>query len=301
MLTCLLFSVFGRAGMNGVFPSLPFGLSVCLLILFRSSVCGDPSSSTHPKYFLVGPNKAGTTSFHKLCEANHLRSDHNSRWWYWDPNKDEDVKEHFDKFDCFSDGYEGYKFKGDPYDPKQLTFPNLEALYQRFPNAVFFLNTRSLREWLISRYCSRQDGMLYSLTIGYEEWVHNKLITSRVICDWIDRRSHLMHRANQFGREVLKNKSQLVVFDISDTSPLRPFFNRSTTMGHSNRVRMDEWWDGKSCRRVAGPAVDWVLDRCVLPVDRVSRGVVPLLCTCPELPAGPFESEKVDAKFRGRA
>ena len=92
------------------------------------------------KVFFIGFNRCGTTSCAELLEACGYRSLHSVSWWNWyAPNV-----WRFDSFDCYSDGYEGYR-------SNCLSFPDLPFLESTFPGCKFVLQTRSLRKWLISR------------------------------------------------------------------------------------------------------------------------------------------------------
>lgn len=87
-------------------------------------------TSQYEKYFVIGYNKTGTTTFHYLFHINGFRSQH-SIGKKWD----------LDSYDCFSDNGQMNKF---------------QDLDSKFPNAIFILNTRKLRSWLISRFMHGQ-------------------------------------------------------------------------------------------------------------------------------------------------
>lgn len=76
-----------------------------------------------PRYFVIGHPRCGTTSLHKLFEANGLRSYHDSKDWQTG------------RFDAFSDF--GQVRPVSAYD-------------RIYPNAQFILNFRPLRHYLIS-------------------------------------------------------------------------------------------------------------------------------------------------------
>jgi hypothetical protein len=76
-----------------------------------------------PRYFVIGHPRCGTTSLHKLFEANGLRSYHDSKDWQTG------------RFDAFSDF--GQVRPVSAYD-------------RVYPNAQFILNFRPLRHYLIS-------------------------------------------------------------------------------------------------------------------------------------------------------
>ncbi|MEM8641559.1 MAG: sulfotransferase [Cyanobacteria bacterium P01_G01_bin.54] len=85
------------------------------------------------KIFVVGLNKSGTTSFHKLFLANGLKSYHKTDWVRrFNDKQDHKIRD----YQCFSDG----------------TASNLKEIAKDYPEAIFILNTRSLKTWLISRF-----------------------------------------------------------------------------------------------------------------------------------------------------
>jgi hypothetical protein len=78
------------------------------------------------KYFVIGFNKTATSTIHNLFLNNGLRSQHDSLW---------DLL----NYDCFSDG-------------KFSQIGEFSELYKQFYNSIFILNTRNLRNWIISRF-----------------------------------------------------------------------------------------------------------------------------------------------------
>ena len=78
----------------------------------------------YDKIFVIGFNKTGTTAIHKLFRINNLNSLHRIKW---------DVENYM----CFSDGPDRYNFK---------------KYYKQYPNSLFILNTRNLKDWVISRF-----------------------------------------------------------------------------------------------------------------------------------------------------
>jgi hypothetical protein len=77
------------------------------------------------KIFVIGFNKTASSTLHKLFISNKLRSVHDDTWV-------------LHKYDCFT-------------DRETDGILNFETYYNKFPNAVFVLNTRSLDSWLLSR------------------------------------------------------------------------------------------------------------------------------------------------------
>lgn len=89
----------------------------------------------YDKIFVIGFNKTGTTSLHKLFLKLNLSSQHSPNDW------------ELDRYQCFTDG--------DHISPKFINY------YRLYPNSLFILNTRPLKNWMISRskhcYAYKQD------------------------------------------------------------------------------------------------------------------------------------------------
>ena len=79
----------------------------------------------YDKIFVIGFNKTATTSIHKLFIKNNLLSQHNGDKW------------DLDSYQCFSDN-------GD--------LRNFKELNETYENSIFILNTRKLKNWIISRF-----------------------------------------------------------------------------------------------------------------------------------------------------
>ena len=75
------------------------------------------------KIFFLGYNKTATCSIYQLMTTNGIKCQHDSKW---------DI----DKYQAFCDC-------GDLQDYKKL--------YEMYPNAYFILNTRNIKDWLLSR------------------------------------------------------------------------------------------------------------------------------------------------------
>ena len=78
------------------------------------------------KIFVIGFNKTATTTFHILFQANGRKSYHGKQW-----------VANFHEYDCFSD--------------IDSQFDMLEH-YTKFPDAIYILNTRKLKDWIRSRF-----------------------------------------------------------------------------------------------------------------------------------------------------
>ncbi len=87
-----------------------------------------------PKVFCVGFNKTGTTTLHRILgDQLCYRSAHKPQWTDWSITKN---RSQLDRWDAFSDG-------------GCASIKNLDDLY---PEALFILNTRPLKHWVLSRH-----------------------------------------------------------------------------------------------------------------------------------------------------
>lgn len=106
----------------------------------------------YQKIFVIGYNKTGTKSFHKLFTSLGFSSQHNRKGWEINNCK------------CFSDGFHD-KGKFIEYD-------------QKFENSLFILNTRPLNNWLKSRskhgYCHLRRGVWPPSSKQYIEWIQQR-------------------------------------------------------------------------------------------------------------------------------
>lgn len=80
------------------------------------------------KIFLIGFNKTGTTSFDNLFKILNINSTHEC--------SDIPILDMINKYDAFTDG-------------EHLNFVEY---YKKYPDSLFILNTRPMKNWLISRY-----------------------------------------------------------------------------------------------------------------------------------------------------
>jgi hypothetical protein len=132
-------------------------------------------TSPQKKIFVIGFNKTGTITLHRLFLNNGLKSEHNGRMW------------HISKFNCFSDNGNERPFKN---------------YAERFPNSIFILNTRQLDRWIISR-CKH--------CIFYKHnWFYP--FTTELFINTIDKRQkHFLDVMNFFR----KQPNRLILVDIS--------------------------------------------------------------------------------------
>ena len=78
------------------------------------------------KIFVIGFNKTATSSFHALFNLLGINSVHT----------DVPIMEIIDDYDAFTDGY-------------HLKFTDY---FNKYPDSLFILNTRPIKNWLVSRY-----------------------------------------------------------------------------------------------------------------------------------------------------
>lgn len=101
--------------------------------------------SRYEKIFVVGRNKTGTTSLHNLFQALGFKSLHSEDWM--SSNK-------LTEFDAFSDGH--------VFIEDVLRFQKL------FPKSLFILNTRPIKNWIVSRF--NQGATNPNPEEGYRNW-----------------------------------------------------------------------------------------------------------------------------------
>ena len=186
------------------------------------------------KYFIIGFNKCGTTSIHDLFIKNNLKSQHYTCW-------------NLNLFDCFSDTGNTPFIKFDDVNnlilhgggliefSKLINFTknmdesiikynsnitytnynhenikNLIHLEKKYEESIFILNTRPLKNWLISRFEHGVRLYLKNTNINYN-WAYP--YTKELCIKWI-------HDRNNYYKDILnyfKDKpNKLVIVDIND-------------------------------------------------------------------------------------
>ena len=78
------------------------------------------------KIFVIGFNKTGTKSLHNIFKSSKIKCIHTTQC----------VMQIIDKHDAFADG----------------NHLNFNEYYEKYPDSLFILNTRPIKNWLISRY-----------------------------------------------------------------------------------------------------------------------------------------------------
>lgn len=131
----------------------------------------------HPKVFCIGFNKTGTVALHRIfCDQLSYRSAHEPQWTDWSITKN---RYQLDQFDAFSDG-------------GCASIKNLDDLY---PEALFILNTRPLKHWVLSRHKAverSRRAVHWALTkyvpLGFVAWIINRWVLDnreRAVMRWI--------------------------------------------------------------------------------------------------------------------
>lgn len=97
------------------------------------------------KIFVIGYNKTATCSIDTLLNENGLNSCHNGglNEGDWDINK----------YDAFSDQH-----------PEGTDFFRFRKCHKNYPNSLFILNTRKLKDWILSR-CGH---LIFNMSLGIE-------------------------------------------------------------------------------------------------------------------------------------
>ena len=165
----------------------------------------DEGDRGHPKVFCVGFNKTGTVTLDKIFRDQlSYRSAHKPRWTDWSITKD---RHRLDRFDVFSDG-------------GCASIENLDELY---PEALFILNTRPLKDWVLSRHKSVERSrraaswiLTMYVPLGLVARLINRWVldnSDRALVRWIRiRNSYHEHVIHYFEERTEK----LLVLNIED-------------------------------------------------------------------------------------
>ena len=165
----------------------------------------DEGDRGHPKVFCVGFSKTGTTTLHWILgDQLSYRSAHKPGWTDWSITKN---RHRLDQFDAFSDG-------------GCASIRNLDDLY---PEALFVLNTRPLKHWVLSRHKAVERSR------AAVRWVLTKYVplgfVARIINRWVlDNRERAVMRwiriRNSYHEHVIRyfsdRKGKLLVVNIEE-------------------------------------------------------------------------------------
>lgn len=150
------------------------------------------SKRTWNKVFCIGLNKTGTTSLHFAFQKLGLRSFHGDTY---------DTR-----IDAFSDG---------------RYYSQFIHLYSIAPNSLFILNTRNLKDWIISRIKHCQQGHYIP------GWENDNVCDANRIEEWVNERWRLYNDIDLFFKD---KADKLLLFDVcagDDYQKLCPFLGLS--------------------------------------------------------------------------
>lgn len=133
------------------------------------------------KIFVIGFNKCGTTSMDALFKKCKINASHKGF--------KTDALQLASKYDAITDG----------------VHLNFQRYYDKYPNALFILNTRPLKNWLISRYKHHINRIQNFKT--YKSWCWPPSIERTN--NWIKTREQHYKNVKQFFRD--KPKQFLIV------------------------------------------------------------------------------------------
>ena len=165
----------------------------------------DEGDRRHPKVFCIGFSRTGTTTLHRIFgDQLCYRSAHEPEWTDWSITKN---RHQLDQFEAFSDG-------------ECASIRNLDDLY---PEALFVLNTRPLKHWVLSRHKAverSRAAVRWALT----QYVPLGLV-ARIINRWVlDNRQRAVMRwirtRNSYHEHVIRYFSdrtgKLLVMNIEE-------------------------------------------------------------------------------------
>ena len=165
----------------------------------------DEGGGGRTKVFCVGFNKTGTTTLHRILgDQLSYHSAHKPRWTDWSITKN---RSHLDPFDAFSDG-------------GCASVRNLDELY---PDALFILNTRPLKHWILSRHKAverSRRAVRWALTkyvpLGFVAWIINRWVLDnreRAVIRWIRIRNSYHQHVIRYFRD---REGKLLVLNIEE-------------------------------------------------------------------------------------
>jgi hypothetical protein len=151
------------------------------------------------KIFFLGLNKNATTTFYHFFNKNGYKCEDSTIWWGYQ------TKEQFGDREVFTDGYEK-KYRNTD-EPIFTAWPYIKFLNRTFPNSYYILQTRPMKDWLLSRQ------LKYATSGGNLKDVEN--IMKSIHEDYVLRL--YWHRKVEYYSNVLfsQTKSQFMCLDIS--------------------------------------------------------------------------------------
>lgn len=155
------------------------------------------------KIFFLGMNKTATTSFHEFFLKNGFKSTHSPKWWYFNN------REQFSEHQVYTDGYE-YLCRKNHSNRKFVHFPDIDFLTSEFPNSYYFLQTRPMKDWLLSRQLKYFYGSTKSIYDHDEETIYRNLKSDYSIRNFWHSRIKW-----KFDTIVNEKKPKLCILDIT--------------------------------------------------------------------------------------
>ena len=156
------------------------------------------------KIFCIGFNKTGTTTLHHTFLHVGLNSVHGHNWTR---RSNEHIKANtFDINDAFTDG-------------EMCDYVWLKEI---FPNAIFILNTRNLKNWLISRYnhvkINKKRDRLWTDNSGkaIKEWILVRNNYHKKVLDFFGKSILIMDIEKYSEQEVCKKLSKKIKIPITE-------------------------------------------------------------------------------------
>jgi len=170
------------------------------------------------KIFCIGANKTGTRTLHRTFRALGYRCKHNA-WWKWTLNKDTNK---LNKYDFFSDNG---------------NMSNLIWIKQEYPNAIFILNTRNLKTWLISRYNhSNIRGGFSNSPEEIKKWIFEKNKYHKKVLDLFNNNILVIDIEKDGNLETKKKLNKKFNFNIKEIYPSGINKNKKNYINNVNDI-----------------------------------------------------------------
>ncbi|MEO9476651.1 MAG: sulfotransferase [Cyclobacteriaceae bacterium] len=160
------------------------------------------------KIFCVGFNKTGTTTLNAIFRTQlNINSGHKPKWTYW-TYKPNDPR--LAEYDAFTDG----------------ETPAIRLLQTNYPDALFILNTRPLKSWLVSRHKATERSK------AAVSWMFTKFIPARFIAKFINKRIlvntdqaitrwiQIRNSYHRFALQTFEGSDNFIVLNIEDQNML---------------------------------------------------------------------------------
>ena len=151
------------------------------------------------KIFCIGLHKTGTSSLHEFSLKCGYKSTHSANWAF--------NNQALEKFDFFSDG-------GSHFD--NIIEFDYESLLHKYPDALFILNVRDARSWIVSKL--KHAGWKYDTLIEhddpgtlYHDWKKKTFLHIR---SFIEHKYSYEAKVKKYFRNNCPEK--LLVIDVTD-------------------------------------------------------------------------------------